>query len=92
MAVAQRFVEGERAVGGACDADARDAADRRERGQRLVITQTPARLGVEMHRRRPAAGKEKRVAIARLPAGANRFDAAGPDDALDSRAARHFEP
>ena len=54
MAVAQRLVEGEGAVGGAGDGEARDPADGPERGERLVIAQPPARLGVEMHCRRPA--------------------------------------
>ena len=42
-----------------------------------------------MHRRRPSAREQKRVAVARPSAGLDRFDAAGPDDALDRNAMRH---
>ena len=41
MALAQRFVEREGAVGGAGDAEVLDRAHGHERGQRLVIAQLP---------------------------------------------------
>src|SRR5208283_4381258 len=83
VALTQRFVERERAVGGAGDAEFPDRARGHERRQRLVIAQTSARLGVELHRRAPPAREQKGVAIARSPAEADRFDASSPNDALD---------
>src|SRR5208283_647654 len=80
MSLTQRFVERERAVGGAGDAQVPNRAHGHERGKRLVIAQTSARLGVEMHRRAPPAREQKGVAIARSPAEADRFDASSPND------------
>src|SRR5271165_2180311 len=91
MSLTQRFVERERAVGGAGDAQVPNRAHGHERGKRLVIAQTSARLGVEMHRRAPPAREQKGVAIARSPAEADRFDASSPNDALDRDAPRHSQ-
>ncbi len=88
MPLAQSFRKREGAVGGASDHHAFDVARGDERGARLVITQAPARLGVKMHRRRPSAGEEQRVAIARPPADAHGLDAPRPDGALDRGAER----
>ena len=69
MALAQRLGEREGAVGGAGDGQALDRADGDERGQRLVVAQPSARLGVKMHRRatiRPTeAGRRSRASVRR---------------------------
>ena len=72
VALAQRRVERESAVGGAGDGEIRDPAYGRERGQGLVIAQFSARLGVKMDasatsRRRGEARRSRASARSRGP-------------------------
>ena len=91
VALAQSLGEGEGAVGGAGDGQVFNPAQRDERRARLVIKQASARLGVEMHRRRPSAGEQQCVALVRPPADAHGFDAASSDDALHGGAVRDMQ-
>ena len=91
MALAQGFVEREGAVGRARDRDAVDRRGRHERGERLVVAQLSARLGVEVDGRRPSAREQQCVGRERPAAGADALDAVRADDALDLDVARRFE-
>ena len=89
MTLPQRLVEREGAVGGAGDRDALDVNARQERGERLVVAQLSARLGVKMDGRRPAARQQQRVGRPGLPADPDALHARGADDALDLEPTRN---